>query len=152
ARRPRSRGATRRRSRSRSGPTTATAAAAAPRVAARLVDRRPRRPDHRCRMPRRFTPREANDELAEIRPLVEQLVSHRQEQQRLQTERQELATRIAGNGGGIDASELGKLEEAERAERIEIARCVNAIHERGAIVKDLDTGLVDFPALRDGDE
>src|SRR5262249_1422964 len=108
--------------------------------------------DHRCRMPRRFTPREANDELAEIRPLVEQLVSHRQEQQRLQTERQKLATRIAGNGGGIDASELGKLEEAERAERIEIARCVNAIHERGAIVKDLDTGLVDFPALRDGEE
>ena len=29
---------------------------------------------------------------------------------------------------------------------------MNAIHERGVIVKDLDTGLVDFPALRDGEE
>jgi len=103
-------------------------------------------------MPRRFTIREANDELAEIRPLVEQLVAHRREQRRLQAERQELATRIAGNGGGIEASALSELDRADRAERVEIARCVNAIHERGAIVKDLDTGLVDFPAVRDGEE
>jgi hypothetical protein len=103
-------------------------------------------------MARRFTPREANEELAEIRPLVEQLVAHRREQQRLHAERQELAARIAGNGGGIDATTIGELEEAERSERVEIARCVNAIHQRGVIVKDLDTGLVDFPALRDGEE
>jgi hypothetical protein len=103
-------------------------------------------------MPRRFTPAEANAELAEIRPLVERLVASRAEQQRLFGERQELAARIAGNGGGIDGSALGELEEAERRERVEIARCVNAIHERGAIVKDLDTGLVDFPALREGEE
>jgi hypothetical protein len=29
---------------------------------------------------------------------------------------------------------------------------VNAIHGRGAIVKDVDEGLVDFPALRQGEE
>jgi len=103
-------------------------------------------------MPRRFTPEEANAELAEIRPLVEQLVAHRREQQRLQAERQELASRIAGNGGGIDSSALAELEEAERAERVEVVRCVNAVHERGAIVKDVDTGLIDFPALREGEE
>ena len=103
-------------------------------------------------MPRRFTPEEANAELAEIRPLVEQLVAHRREQQRVQAQRQELASRIAGNGGGIDSEALASLEEAEQNERVEIVRCVNAIHERGAIVKDLDTGLVDFPALREGEE
>ena len=103
-------------------------------------------------MPRRFTPDEANAELEEIRPLVEQLVAHRREQQRLQVERQELASRIAGNGGGIDSNALAELEEAEQNERVEIVRCVNAIHERGAIVKDVDTGLVDFPALREGEE
>ena len=103
-------------------------------------------------MPRRFTPSEANAALVEIRPLVEQVVSHRREQHRLNAERQELATHIAGNGGGIDASALGELEEAERRERVEIARCVNEIHQRGAIVKDLDTGLIDFPALRGGEE
>ena len=103
-------------------------------------------------MPRRFTPREANEALAEVRPLAEELVAHRAEQQRLFAERQALAERIAGNGGGIDTSALAGLEEAEREERVGIARCVNAIHERGAIVKDIDAGLVDFPAVREGEE
>ena len=103
-------------------------------------------------MPRHFTPKEANDELREIRPLVEEIVAHRREQQRLQAERVELATKIAGNGGGIDSQAAADLGKAERAERVEVARCVNAIHGRGAIVKDLDDGLVDFPALREGEE
>jgi hypothetical protein len=103
-------------------------------------------------MPRRFTPSEANEELAEIRPLVEEIVAHRREYLRIQAERQALAQRIAGNGGGIEASALGDLQEAERRERVEIARRVNAVHERGAIVKDLDTGLVDFPARLGGEE
>jgi len=103
-------------------------------------------------MPRRFTPSEANEELREIRPLVEELVAHRREQQRLQAERQALARRIAGNGGGIHSNALAELEQAERRERVEIARRVNAVHERGAIVKDLDTGLVDFPARLAGEE
>ena len=103
-------------------------------------------------MPRRFTPKEANDELSEIRPLVEELVSRRREQQRLDAERAELAAKIAGNGGGIDASVLAEAEQAEQRERVEVARRVNAIHGRGAIVKDADEGLVDFPALRQGEE
>jgi hypothetical protein len=103
-------------------------------------------------MPGRFTPKEANDALREIRPLVEELVSHRREQQRLEADRLALAAKIAGNGGGIDAAILGELVEAEQRERVEIARCVNEIHGRGAIVKDLDEGLVDFPALREGEE
>ncbi|MFL5936511.1 MAG: DUF2203 domain-containing protein [Gaiellaceae bacterium] len=103
-------------------------------------------------MPRRFTPSEANEELREIRPLVEELVAHRREQQRLQAERRALAHRIAGNGGGIHSNALAELEEAERRERVEVVRCVNAVHERGAIVKDPDTGLVDFPARLEGQE
>jgi hypothetical protein len=103
-------------------------------------------------MPRRFTPREANDELREIRPLVERLVGHRRELQRLDATQRELATRIAGNGGGVDAAALTAAQEAEERERVAIARCVNAIHGRGAIVKDPDLGLVDFPARRDGEE
>jgi hypothetical protein len=108
--------------------------------------------EYRREMPRRFTPREANEELKEIRPLVEEIVAHTREQRRLQAARQALAERIAGNGGGIDASALGELEEAERRERVEIVRRVNAVHERGAIIKDLDTGLVDFPARLEGEE
>jgi hypothetical protein len=79
-------------------------------------------------------------------------VAHRREQQRLEATRFELAAKIAGNGGGIDANVLAEAEQAEQGERVEIARCVNAIHGRGAIVKDIAEGLVDFPALRLGEE
>src|SRR5437763_5254517 len=103
-------------------------------------------------MPHYFTPNEANDLLAEIRPLAEELVAHRRAYLQLQQERAELAQRIAGNGGGIDSQRLSDLEAAEERERIGIARTVNAIHGHGAIVKDPDTGLVDFPAVREGEE
>jgi hypothetical protein len=101
---------------------------------------------------RHFTAQEANAALAEIRPLVEELVAHRAEQRRLERRRRELAVKIAGNGGALDARAVADVEEAEHRERVGVARCVNAIHTRGAIVKDLDEGLVDFPALREGEE
>lgn len=103
-------------------------------------------------MPRYFTPQRANEALAEIRPLIEQLIEHRRAQERIGAEREELAAKIAGNGGGIDAQQLADLEAASERERIGVARCVNAIHELGAIVKSPDDGLVDFPARREGEE
>jgi hypothetical protein len=103
-------------------------------------------------MPRHFTPASANKALTEIRPLAEKLVEHRRLQRDAQAEQAALAAKIAGNGGGIDAQRLADLEAELERERIGIARCVNAIHERGAIVKDLDDGLVDFPAQREGEE
>jgi hypothetical protein len=103
-------------------------------------------------MPRYFTPASANEALAEIRPLVEELVGHRREHQRIAAEQEELTRKIAGNGGGIDAQDLADLAAASEQERIGVVRCVNAIHERGAIVKSPDDGLIDFPAERGGEE
>ena len=34
----------------------------------------------------------------------------------------------------------------------ELERLVGEVQERGVIVRDLDTGLIDFPSIRDGDE
>jgi hypothetical protein len=102
-------------------------------------------------MPRHFTPEEANAALDEVRPLVEELVEQRRTGQRAEAALRELATKIAGNGGAIDSQQVAQLDSARDQTRIAVARCVNRIHGLGAIVKDADTGLVDFPALR-GDE
>jgi hypothetical protein len=102
--------------------------------------------------PRYFTPEEANAALDEVRPLVEKLVAHRQRLQRAERERAELAALIAGNGGGIDTQRLARIDQRMERARVGIARSVNAIHGLGAIVKDLDEGLVDFPARYAGED
>jgi hypothetical protein len=98
---------------------------------------------------RNFTPEEANALLSDVRPLAERLVRHRRALARAQSEHNKIVTRIAGNGGGVDASELAELDERIGKELTGVARCVNAIHELGAVVKDPDEGLVDFPSRLD---
>ena len=102
--------------------------------------------------PRYFTTEEANEALAEVRPLTEELVGHRRALVALQERQATLTTRIAGNGGNVEPHELEEVQEQLDEEVAGIARCVARIHEAGALVKDLDAGLVDFPALRGDDE
>jgi hypothetical protein len=101
---------------------------------------------------RHFTPEEANALLTEVRPVAERLVRHRRMLARSQSARTQIVSRIAGNGGGVDPGELAELDERIGKELAGVARCVNAIHELGAVVKDPDEGLVDFPARIDGRE
>ena len=101
---------------------------------------------------RYFTPEEANEALSQVRPLTEELVEHRRSLLELQERQASLNARIAGNGGNVGPSELQDVQERLDEEVAGIARCVSRIHELGALVKDLDQGLVDFPALREGEE
>ena len=101
---------------------------------------------------RYFTVDEANEALVEVRPLTEELVAHRRALVDLQERQSALTTRIAGNGGNVEPSELQDVQERLDEEVAGIARCVARIHELGALVKDLDDGLVDFPAQREGEE
>jgi hypothetical protein len=100
---------------------------------------------------RYFTAEEANEALTTLRPLAEQLVAHRRAHRQAQEEKAELARRIAGNGGALNVRRLAGLDDEMEREAAALARCVARIQELGALVKDLDRGLVDFPALR-GDE
>ena len=102
--------------------------------------------------PRYFTVEQANETLREVRPLTEELVEHRRALLELQALQASLSQRIAGNGGNVEPQELQSVQERLDEEVAGIARCVARIHEAGGLVKDLDAGLVDFPARREGAE
>lgn len=101
---------------------------------------------------RYFTPEEANALLPTVRPIVEEMVAHRRALAVATVRHARIAGKIAGNGGGVRPHEVDTLQETLDAEAAEVARCATALQELGLLVKDLDEGLVDFPALRDDEE
>ena len=102
--------------------------------------------------PRVFTPDEANAALSELRPLVEAMVEGKRALDDAQERRDDIAQRIAGNGGGIPPAELGALEAAVEEAAKTLAGTIGEIQAMGVLVKDLDTGLVDFPGQRAGQD
>ena len=99
-----------------------------------------------------FTVDEANAALEQVRPFAESMVAHRKALAAAGERWNELAGKIAGNGGGLDRGELAGLQEKIEREQGDVARCIRAIQSHGAQVKDVDTGLLDFPSQRDGVE
>jgi hypothetical protein len=100
---------------------------------------------------RHFTPEEANDALVEVRPLVERMVAHRRAHGEALERQEELEGRIRGNGGGIPPAQLAEAAAEVEREARSLAQVIDEIGEYGAEVKDLDEGLIDFPALRRGE-
>jgi hypothetical protein len=96
---------------------------------------------------RLFTQEEANAALPEVRPVVERLVEERRELVALGEELEAMQALIGGNGGSLDPSRVGELQEAVAHAAAGLAGIVDELQELGVQVKDLDRGLVDFPAL-----
>ena len=96
-------------------------------------------------MPRYFTLEEANLALEKILPLMEEIQSIRKSILAAQPEAWPAIQQAAGNGGGHAASLLAlgisRLDDL-----------MHAIQATGALIKDINTGLLDFPALRAGHE
>jgi hypothetical protein len=101
---------------------------------------------------RHFTPEEANALLDEVRPVAEAMVEHRRAFTVSAARRARLTARISGNGGDLDPQEPGELDEQLEREAGAVGRAVEQLEALGVQVKDLDRGLVDFPALHDGRE
>jgi hypothetical protein len=99
-----------------------------------------------------FTPAEANSALTEVRPVAERLVAVRTRMRELERTQRDLVTAIGGNGGGYAAGDLNEAQTELVGLADAAVACVDRLDELGVQIKDLDTGLLDFPALRDGTE
>jgi hypothetical protein len=97
-----------------------------------------------------FTPDEANAMLPTVRPLVERMVEAKRALDAAQAEADDVSTRISGNGGGLPPARLAEVDAGVNRRATELAGALEEIQALGVVVKDLDTGLVDFPSVRDG--
>jgi hypothetical protein len=96
-------------------------------------------------MPRYFSVEQANAALTIIRPLMDEIQDIREEVLRTQPDVWPVIQKAAGNGGSRAASRL-----AQSFERLD--KLVHQIVDMGAILKDINTGLLDFPSIRDNHE
>jgi hypothetical protein len=103
-------------------------------------------------MQRTFTAEEANEALADLRPVAERMVAHRRALSEAQHRQAELVVTIAGNGGDLGPSDLQEAAAAIQREADGIAECVRVLDDAGVQVKSLEEGLLDFPSLRDGED
>jgi hypothetical protein len=93
---------------------------------------------------RHFTREEADALLPQVGPILRELREARD--QLTDSEAHELLADAApANGGGGPGREVGEAFLA-------IRRLLATVHELGVVVRDVDRGLVDFPAILDGRE
>jgi hypothetical protein len=93
---------------------------------------------------RHFTVAEANAELARVEPLLIALREAKSEL--LDDEAREALTEASPtNGGGDPGKQVGEAF-------LEVRRILAEMTEAGIVVRDVDRGLIDFPAVIDGKE
>lgn len=102
---------------------------------------------------RRFTLAEAQELLdTELRALAERMVEVRARSRDLESRWRKLVIAIGSNGGNMERPEVRELREAVEASHSELNVIVARFAAEGVQVKDMDRGLIDFPAEVDGQE
>jgi hypothetical protein len=91
---------------------------------------------------RTFTPEEANAELAELRERLPRLRDSRREVIRTS---ERITDAVAADGGGVAGSDWFEAQRVLRSDVLYLA-------ERGVLLRDPESGLVDFPGEVDGRE
>lgn len=96
-------------------------------------------------MPKYYTPREANETLIVIRPMLDEMMRIGEKIRAHQPELWVMVQKSAGNGGNPTLSKL--LGEFDRLDEL-----IHKVQNMGIHIKDLASGLIDFPAWHDGRE
>lgn len=96
-------------------------------------------------MPQYFTLQEANTALSVIRPLMDEVQAIREKVLANQPEAWPAIEKSAGNGGNRALSDM--VQDFERFDML-----IHQIQDTGAQIKDINIGLLDFSALKDGRE
>ncbi|HMK07891.1 MAG TPA: DUF2203 domain-containing protein [Anaerolineales bacterium] len=92
---------------------------------------------------RLFTVDEANRLLPKLRPIVADVMAARAHLVEMQPALAPVLEKMLGNGGSRLTAELLQTFERLRAD-------VRAVEAMGVLIKDLETGLLDFPSRREG--
>ncbi len=93
--------------------------------------------------PKLFTVEEANALLPKLQELLDDLTLHRDALREKAPHLEPVLRAAKANGGGRIGSEYG-------VEAYNLYLAIERIRELGVLLKDLDTGLLDFPHERDG--
>ncbi len=93
--------------------------------------------------PRLFTVEEANALLPRLKKLLDDLALHRDALREKTPHLEPILQSAASNGGGRVGSEYG-------VEAYNLYLAIERIRELGVLLKDLDSGLLDFPHERVG--
>jgi len=96
-------------------------------------------------MPQYFTLQQANEALEIIRPLMDTVQAIRQKILANQPEAWPAIEKSAGNGGNKALSKM--VLDFEKLDAL-----IHQIMDTGAQIKDINTGLLDFSAMREGHE
>ncbi len=103
-------------------------------------------------MARPFTPEEANRLLPRIEPLVRELMEVRRSLREQQEVLAAFQAKARGNGGVSRGPEVMAARQAAERLTAQLRQGIEEVQAFGCVVKDLEMGLVDFPAIRDGVE
>jgi hypothetical protein len=110
-----------------------------------MIMRRPVNPCILLCMSQYFTLEEANQALIIIRPLMDEVQSIRQKIMSTQPEAWTAIEKSVGNGGSRALSQI--VQDFEKLDAL-----VHQILDMGVLIKDVNIGLLDFPALRNEQE
>jgi hypothetical protein len=104
-------------------------------------------------MPKRFTLAEAESLIPKVESLLQSAILAKAEYEKAERAIQDFSEHIMLMGGvTVDRKQAVDARNRRENEAAGLRSAIESVQETGCVVKDLDTGLIDFPTLYRGEE